>query len=118
MEPQMTDVAVKQALGEMLVERGLLSSRDLDRALLAKREMGGLLGDVLIRLGLVAETELAAILCEHLGVSLASKSDYPSERIDLDAVPEQFLLNHRVVPLSISSDEIAFAAHCPQDPFI
>ena len=117
-EPQMTDVAAKQGLGEMLVERGLLSSRDLDRALLAKREMGGLLGDVLIRLGLVAETELAAILCEHLGVSLASKSDYPSEPIDLDAVPEQFLLNHRVVPLSISSDEIAFAAHCPQDPFI
>ena len=39
-EPQMTDVAAKQALGEMLVERGLLSSRDLDRALLAKREMG------------------------------------------------------------------------------
>ena len=117
-EPQMTDVAAKQALGEMLVERGLLSSRDLDRALLAKREMGGLLGDVLIRLGLVAETELAAILCEHLGVSLASKSDYPSEPIDLDAVPEQFLLNHRVVPLSISNDEIAFAAHCPQDPFI
>ena len=54
-EPQMTDVAAKQALGEMLVERGLLRSRDLDRVLLAKREMGGLLGDVLIRLGLVAE---------------------------------------------------------------
>ena len=112
---QITD---KPSLGEALVARGLLSGRDLDRALLAKREMGGLLGDVLIRLGLVAELDLAAVLCDVLDVSLANKDDYPADPIPLESVPEHFMENHRVVPISASDTEVEFAAHCPQDPFV
>ena len=37
-------------LGEMLVQAGKLSARDLERALAAQHEMQGLLGQVLVRL--------------------------------------------------------------------
>ena len=40
--------------GERLIAQGLLASRDLERALAAQREMGGYIGDVLTRLGLIA----------------------------------------------------------------
>ena len=38
-------------MGERLVVAGLLSDRDLERARLAKREMGCMLGEALVRLG-------------------------------------------------------------------
>ena len=50
--------AGKPMLGEMLVAASKLSERDLERALVAQREMGGLLGEVLVRLGLVAEMDV------------------------------------------------------------
>ena len=47
------------SLGERLVAQGLLSDRDLERARVAKREMGCMLGEALVRLGLVAESNVA-----------------------------------------------------------
>jgi len=52
-EPMMQQESVHPRLGERLIDRGLLSPRDLERALAAQREMGGYIGQVLVRLGLV-----------------------------------------------------------------
>lgn len=105
-------------LGERLVVQGLLSDRDLERARVAKREMGCMLGEALVRLGLVAESHVATALCEELGVSFASKEAYPEDPLLLEHLPEQFLLNHHVVPLSASDDALVFAASKPQDAFL
>lgn len=72
--------AARAALGEELIQRGLLNVRDLDRALAAQREMGGRIGEVLVRLGLVAETDLFKVLAEHLDVTWVQKDDFPTSR--------------------------------------
>ena len=105
-------------VGERLVARGLLSERDLERARIAKREMGCMLGEALVRLGLVAESNLVTALCEELDVSFVPKEGYPQEPVILDGLPEQFLLNNDVVPLSTTEDRLVLAALKPQDPFI
>ena len=105
-------------VGERLVAGGLLSERDLERARVAKREMGCMLGEALVRLGLVAESNLVTALCEELDVAFAAKEGYPEEPVILESLPEQFLLNNAVVPLSDSEDAVVFAALKPQDPFI
>jgi general secretion pathway protein E len=105
-------------VGERLVAGGLLSDRDLDRARIAKREMGCMLGEALVRLGLVAESNLVTALCEELDVAFAAKEGYPEEPVILESLPEQFLLNNAVVPLSHSEDAVVFAALKPQDPFL
>jgi len=104
--------------GEQLVSAGLLSDRDLERARVAKREMGCMLGEALVRLGLVAESNVAKFLGEELGVAVADKGDYPEEPALLDSVPEHFLLNNNVVPLSQTDDRLVLAALRPQDDFI
>ena len=105
-------------VGERLVSGGLLSERDLERARVAKREMGCMLGEALVRLGLVAESNLVTALCEELDVAFAAKEGYPEEPVILESLPEQFLLNNAVVPLSDSEDAVVFAALKPQDPFL
>ncbi len=110
--------APSSTVGERLVERGLLSERDLERARIAKREMGCMLGEALVRLGLVAESNLVTVLCEELNVAFVAKEHYPEEPVILDDLPEQFLLNNEVVPLSYSDETVVLAALKPQDAFI
>jgi len=110
--------APPSGVGERLVARSLLSERDLERARIAKREMGCMLGEALVRLGLVAESNLVTALCEELDVAFVSKEGYPEEPVILDDLPEQFLLNNDVVPLSATGDHLVLAALRPQDPFI
>jgi hypothetical protein len=56
-------------LGELLVERGLLSARQLELALVEQRRTGRRLGEVLVGLGFVSEQALAAMLLQQVGLS-------------------------------------------------
>jgi len=60
-------------IGELLIQQGLLTDADLDRALAYKKQHGGKLGQALVELKLVSEETLAAALrtqgkihCIHL----------------------------------------------------
>ena len=106
------------SMGERLVSAGLLSDRDLERARLAKREMGCMLGQALVRLGLVAESNVLKYLSEELGLPVAEKAVYPEAPIIVEGLRDQFLLNNDVVPLSSTGSSITFVALKPQDDFV
>ena len=108
----------KIALGQELIDRGLLSARDLDRALAAQREMGGRIGEVLVRLGLVAEAEMYKVLAEHLQVEWVREADFPEEPLDIDPLPLAFLLNNQVAPVRVSDGRLTFASAEPQSEFV
>ncbi len=55
-------------LGELLIEKGLITKVQLDEALVERRVQGGLLGEALVRLGFIFEDELARTLAEQAGV--------------------------------------------------
>ncbi|WP_041523949.1 GspE/PulE family protein [Gilvimarinus agarilyticus] len=108
-------------LGEWLVERNKLSARDVERALLAQSEMGGYLGQVLVKLGLVAEQDVAQALSDLLGIRLLAEADYPSEPVEVPQLSESFLLSNGVVPIagpSESSGGWQFVSVVPQDQYI
>jgi general secretion pathway protein E len=105
-------------LGELLVEQGKISERDVERTLLAQSEMGDLFGQVLVKLGLVSEQDVAAALSEQLGIPLLVAADYPEAPIQLDGVAQDFLFANAVVPVELSGSDVRFAAAVPQDPFL
>ena len=105
-------------LGELLVEQGKISDRDVERTLLAQAEMGGLFGQVLVKLGLVSEGDVSAALGELLDIPLVASDDYPEEPIKLDALSSDFLFSNGAVPLQVTDSEVQFAATVPQDPFL
>ena len=113
-----SDKNLNAPMGERLVTAGLLSARDLERARLAKREMGCMLGEALVRLGLVAESNVVKYLAEELDVQTVDKPDYPDEPVVIEALPEHFLLNNNVVPLAADAETITLASVKPQDEFV
>ena len=105
-------------IGEILIERGKVSERDVERALLAQAEMGDLLGRVLVKLGLVSEQDCAAALAAQLDVPLLASEDYPQEALRLEGVATEFLANNGVVPVDRDGGRVRFAAAVPQDAFV
>ena len=107
-----------QRLGDILLEQGKVSARDIDRALLAQSEMGDLFGRVLVKLGLVSEGDVAEALSRQLGIPLLAAGDYPEQTPTPDGLSRDFLVSNNVVPIALAADEAVFAAAVPQDPFV
>ena len=75
-------------LGRLLVDRGLLTSEALDRALAEQRRNGRLLGQVLVWGGYVSARALAVALAEQHGVGVQSASPaVPARRRDPGPTP-------------------------------
>jgi len=105
-------------IGELLVEQGKISERDVERTLLAQGEMGDMFGQVLVKLGLVSELDFATVLSQQLDIPLIAAADYPEEPVQVDGVAEDFLFSNLVVPVSATEQSVCFAAAVPQDTFI
>jgi len=109
---------VTMKLGERLVLQNRITARDVERALVAQTEMGGLFGQVLVRLGLVSEADVGRALAEQLGLDLVTAADFPEQPLRLPNLSQDFLLSNNVVPLSLDERGLRCAAVVPQDPFI
>jgi hypothetical protein len=63
-------------LGELLVEKGLVTEEELQRALKEQEESGRLLGTILVDRGFVSGPALAVALAEQYGVELATERGF------------------------------------------
>jgi hypothetical protein len=68
-------------LGKVLVDLEFLTESQLERALVAQREEGARLGEILVSRGLLSGAELAQALAEQHGVELA-----PQDQVELQTV--------------------------------
>jgi hypothetical protein len=67
-------------LGEILVEEGLVTQVDLDRALAAQKAGGRLLGHVLLEMGLVSHADLLTAIAKQQGLPAADPAKSRVER--------------------------------------
>jgi len=110
--------APRPFLGELLVQAGKLTARDLERALLAQQEMGGMLGRVLVRLGLVSEIDVARTLSEQLGVPFIAADAFPDLMPEVPGLLPEFLQANAIYPLRQDGAQLHVAMAVPQDDFL
>lgn len=90
----------KDRLGDLLIKQGLLSTKQLVKALKQQREQGGKLGEILIALGYVAPDKLLSVLAwqyDLVQISLKNQK-IPSPSL-FRLLPISFCEQHLVVPL-------------------
>lgn len=78
---------VRPQLGALLLEKGLITSEQLDQALVARREHNGLLGETLVQLGFIFEDELARVLAEQAAVPFVNLDTIPVDPAAVRALP-------------------------------
>jgi hypothetical protein len=76
-------------LGKLLVDLEFLTESQLERALVAQREEGGRLGEVLVSRGLLSGAELAQALAEQHGVELAAQDEAELQTVVRPIAPEE-----------------------------
>jgi hypothetical protein len=66
----------QQLLGELFVEKGMITPEELAEALAEQKESGKRIGQVLVQKGFVSRPDLTTVLAEQLGVVLAKQEGF------------------------------------------
>ncbi len=102
-------------LGEMLMERKLISQEDLDRALELQKERGEKIGKVLIDLGFVAARDVLSALSEQLGIPVVTFDERPVSSPETENLPPRFLRQFRCLPVTFHDHTVQLAMADPLD---
>jgi general secretion pathway protein E len=102
-------------LGEILVERNLISPEDLSAALVIQRREGGRLGEILIKQGLVTNEDLISVLSSQFQVPIADLKKTEIQPQVLAMVSEEVARKHSIIPLEMDEDCLKIAMAFPDD---
>src|SRR6185295_14746905 len=103
-------------LGEILIERKLISQEDLDRALeLQLERKTDKIGRVLVDLGFAAMRDVLAALSYQLDIPLVTIEGPPAITPETEALSSRFLRQARCLPLSIQESGLTLAMADPLD---
>ncbi|MGB8841658.1 MAG: type II secretion system ATPase GspE [Aliidongia sp.] len=105
------------ALADLLIERGLVDAKTLDRARRVSTESGQRLDSVLIQLGLISERGLAESYAALLGHRVAGPDRYPEEAVLPEQLKPKFLRKARAVPIRVDGVTVSVAVADPLDQF-
>ncbi len=72
-------IDIQPPLGQLLLQRGVISENDVAKALSFQASFGGLLGAILIRIGAVAEDAVLEALAQQLDFSVISNERMPQD---------------------------------------
>jgi len=93
-------------IGEILVERGLITEAQLHDALLEQKTTDGFLGGILMKRGLVNDKNITEALSEQFGLPIVDLKD---QYIDIDLARKfssSLIVDHKCFPLSKADDII------------
>ena len=105
-------------IGNLLVQTGKLSARDLERAIAAGDELRGRLSEVLVQLGLVSEVDVTQARSVLLGLTFVTADSFPATSPDVEGLQLPFLRSHRVLPIAREADWLDVVMADPQDRFV
>jgi general secretion pathway protein E len=103
-------------LGEILIERKLITPDDLARALDIQKERGGeKLGKIMVDLGFIAMRDLLAALAEQLQVPVLTLDGPPAVSPELETLAPRFLRQFRCLPVALHDHTVTLAMADPLD---
>ena len=108
---------LERELGEALVQAGKIDGRGLDRAFRLRANAPEGLIELLPRLGLISERDLAEAIAQYLGLPLVTQRDYPEFPVLEDKISARYLRDAHVLPLSVDADGVSLAMADPLNRF-
>ncbi len=102
-------------LGEMLINKGLISPADLERALKEPRATGEYIGTILVKLGIISEDALIPVLAEQLGIKHANIGDLQIDPDVIKKVPAKFAYHYKMIPMNFEDNILTIGVADPTD---
>jgi len=103
----------KKRLGELLVEAGAITKKQLEHALDEQGNSGKRLGETLISLGYINEQQMLRTLEQQLGVPYVQLSEMEIQEEALGVVPLFLAERYNIMPIRIERSHLVLAMNDP-----
>jgi type IV pilus assembly protein PilB len=121
-------------LGELLVSKGLITTRQLDNALQDQKTSGSKLGTSLVKLGFITEKQLVSFLSKHYGVPAIDLAEVEVDPEAIKLIPADVVYKYQALPIKrvggtlrvamsdpsniLAIDDIKFLTSCHVEVFV
>ena len=103
-------------LGETLTHSGLITNDQLEEALAGLKTSGLPLGEILVERGYVTERDVAQAMTTQFSLPYLSPKQYYTSSAVLKLVPLDVMRKHRLVPVDKMGDVLTLCIGGPVDP--
>lgn len=104
---------INKQLGQLLIERGIINSRQLDEALAMQQKRGGLIGEILVELGFAREEDIAQALTAQYGFPYLPLADYDINPEIINIVPGRVARQYLLIPIDKIGNNLTLAMSNP-----
>lgn len=104
---------VNKKLGELLVEKALVTQEQLDEALELQKDKGGLIGEILVELKYTTEDDIAKMLTAQYGFAYLPLSNYEIDQSLINIIPERVARQYCLIPIDKIGNNLTIAMSNP-----
>lgn len=106
----------KKLLGQLLIEKNMITESQLEDALRKQKKAGDLLGSILVQIGFVdCEMDLLPVIAEQHGVGYIYIKNLLLDEDVIGRIPYHFAHDHHVLALDYFNDVLTVAMSKPYD---
>ncbi len=105
----------KSRLGELLLERKVVTKKQLSKAIKRQQEQGTLLGSILVDMGVLSEELLKTFLAEQCQVLNLDLTTAAPSREALERISREMAISHAALPISLEGRRLTVVMGDPLD---
>lgn len=105
-------------LGDKLLKEGLITQSQLEAALTEQKRIKEKLGETLVRLGYITNDDILPILANHIGVGSVRISRGDLDEKIVELLPEDFMRKNQVIPVRKENNKLLVAMANPTNVFL
>ena len=103
-------------LGELLIEKGLITDVQLLQALAESKRQKMPVGSMLFKLGFITLDQLKEVLHSQTGYEMVTSEQLAKQSSFINILPEDFIKNNKVVPVSSDGKTLVLGVVTPVKP--
>lgn len=107
------DNKVKRRLGDLLVQSGKLTVRQLQDALNRQKTLGKKLGELLVDDGIVTSEDIIEVIEAQTGITRVKLESINIDKMAIKAVPQSVCVKHDLIPFGFNENIIKIAMWDP-----
>ncbi|HLB02428.1 MAG TPA: GspE/PulE family protein [Nitrospiria bacterium] len=100
-------------IGEILVEKKLITPEELQGAIIEHKKTGEFLGSVLVRREYITEEQLLRSVSEQRNIPFVNLKDTPIDEAAVRSVPVRFVQHYKVMPIRLEGETLEVAVSNP-----
>ncbi len=104
---------IDKQLGQLLIEKDIIDSKQLEHALKIQGEKGGLIGQILVSLEYATEEDIAQAITVQYGFPYLPLKGYAIDQKVISLIPEHVARQYGLIPIDKIGDTLTIAMSNP-----